>query len=64
MDNSIKAKGEELIEKFRKHSFPSNDEYDTTQCAIIAVEEIIRVVQHENQLDHYNQVLLYLKSKV
>lgn len=78
MTPEVKAKGDELIEKFRNElSWIEKDHNvdlwrDARQCAIIAVEEIISV-NHGNAWsnipgvtikEYYTQVLNYLKSKL
>lgn len=75
------SKGDELIEKFLKMEYgilqeylPGSHERVATQCAIIAVEEIIKAWNaysgmhdqdfFEAEVDYWGEVLNYLKSKL
>lgn len=84
----IKAKGDELIEKFEddcKCAYSDSGYYTfstsvmnkhATQCAIIAVEEIIEHMKQDDLLSndchnansrwipYYSEVINYLKSKI
>ena len=67
-----KLKAEELIEKYHGITFPDEycgmTVYESIQCAIIAVEEIIKALPHEEQehnsivYNYWDEVLILLKS--
>lgn len=76
---AIKAKGDELIKEFMKEIdlFTGGQERHSktfsVRCAIIAVEEIIKLPESLNgryipvssvDYNHWNEVLNYLKSKL
>lgn len=73
-EQAIKAKGDELITKFRRKEMYGSDEMQFPKehavlCAIIAVEEIINAVTFPSpEMDYHKEkwtkVLDYLKSKL
>ena len=60
-----KEKANELIERFSRHTEPSDRKHEAIQCAIIAVDEIIdsRPVITDSQVD-YNDYWISVSAEL